>query len=111
MLRISLFDLLFRKPPNKYFFRHYEGMILERLEHLDPWMVDVATALERHEQPQTLELRKVTDDQDIVSSVVDLGLRRRRLVQVGGPRGDDEIPLAGQQALVDPAAGPLPVAD
>src|SRR3954470_118001 len=41
----------------------------------------------------------------------DLGRRGGRLVQAGDLRGDDEAALARQQALMDPAAGPLPIAD
>src|SRR3990167_6435205 len=35
----------------------------------------------------------------------------RCLVEAGGLRGNDEAALAGQQALVNPAAGALPIAD
>src|SRR5262245_41941317 len=41
----------------------------------------------------------------------DLGRRRRRLVHGGGLCCDDEAALAGQQAMVNPAARPLPVTD
>src|SRR5262249_27972513 len=40
-----------------------------------------------------------------------LGGGGRRLVQAGGLGGDDEASLAGQQALMDPAARPLPIPD
>src|SRR5262245_12787163 len=41
----------------------------------------------------------------------DLGRRGRGLVQGGGLGWDDEAALAGQQALMDPSAGALPIAD
>src|SRR4029453_18039354 len=40
-----------------------------------------------------------------------LGRGRRRLVEAGRLGRDDERALAAQQAVVDPAACPLPIAD
>ena len=62
----------------------------------------------RHHSPAQERISPITSGSSLATTSAE---RRRGLMQVGRFRGDDKAALAGQQALVDPAAGPLPIAD